>query len=107
MKDSLVVTNLYYYQFNGFNLFEVLMKYQIKEAKYKALILVIFMIHLMIEAIYIIVYLTSMSIHIVFANAVIYVLWNLFLTITLSAIHFLTWGKIFKDKIFLLSIKKI
>ncbi len=106
MKDILVVINLYYYQFKGFHLFEVLMKYQIKEGKYKILILVIFMIHLMIEATYVLVYLTYMSIHVVFANAVIYVLWNLFITIALSAIHFLTWGKIFKDKIFLLSIKK-
>jgi hypothetical protein len=107
MKDILVVINLYYYQFKGIHLFEVLMKYQIKERKYKTLILVIFMIHLMIEVAYILVYLTYMSSHIVFANAVIYVLWNLFITIALSAIHFLTWGKIFKDKIFLLSIKKI
>jgi hypothetical protein len=92
MKDILVAINLYYYQFKGFHLFEVLMKYQMKEKKYKIIILLIFLIHLLIEAIYILIYLTSIETNIVFANAVIYVLWNLFVTITQTAIHFITCG---------------
>jgi fatty acid desaturase len=92
MKDILVVINLYYYQFKGFHLFEVLMKYQMKEKKYKIIILLTFLTHLVIEAIYILIYLTFIEPNIVFANAVIYVLWNLFVTITQTAIHFITCG---------------
>jgi hypothetical protein len=97
IRDILVVINLYYYQFKGFELFKVLIEYKITKTKYKLSILMLYILHLSVQVIYALIYLTCFKTNLGSIKAIISVFLNTYITITLFAIHFLTWGK----KIFL------
>jgi hypothetical protein len=93
IRDILVIINLYYYQFKGFELFKVLVEYKITKTKYKLFILILYVLHLSVQVIYALIYLTCFKTNLSLINAIISVFLNTYITITLFAIHFITWGK--------------
>jgi hypothetical protein len=93
IKDILVVINLYYYQFKGFNLFEILMKYKLTKIRYNLLLLLTFTLHLAVQGICAFVYLTSYKMNISFVNVLCLVILNIIAITSIFTIHFVTWGK--------------
>jgi len=93
IKDILVVINLYYYQFKGFNLFEILMKYKLTKVRYNLLLLLTFTLHLAVQGICAFVYLTFYKMNISFVNVLCLVILNIIAITSIFTIHFVTWGK--------------
>jgi hypothetical protein len=93
IRDILVVINLYYYQFKGSELFKVLIEYKITKTKYKLFILILYVLHLSVQVIYGLIYFTCFKTNLSLTNTIISVFFNIYITITLFAIHFITWGK--------------
>jgi hypothetical protein len=95
IKDILVVVNLYYYQFKGFNLFEILMKYKLTKIRYNLLLLLIFTLHFAAQGICAFIYLTSFKMNISFVNVLFLVILNIIAITSIFTINFITWGKNF------------
>jgi hypothetical protein len=93
IKDLLVAMNLYYYQFNGSHLFELLLKYKLKKTRYNLLFLLLFTLRFLMQGFYAFTYLTYFKMNAIFLNVLLTVILNIFATMTFSAIHFITWGK--------------
>ncbi len=95
MRDILVIINLHYYQFRSFDLFNALMTYRMKKKKHKILIFMILIIHLSIYAIFAFICLITFSNHFLSIQTILLFSLSIYYSIVLSAIHFITWGKIF------------
>jgi hypothetical protein len=93
VKDILVVINLYYYQIKGFELFKHLMKYKLTKTKFNLLFLLMFTLHFAVQGFHALSYLTYFKMNIIFLNALFTIILNIFATMTVSAIHFITCGK--------------
>jgi hypothetical protein len=90
IKDLLVAMNLYYYQFNGFHLFELLMKYKLTKTRYNLFLLLLFTLQFLAQGFYAFTYFKMGAI---FLNVLFTVILNIFGIMTISVIHFITWGK--------------
>jgi hypothetical protein len=95
IKDILVVINLYYYQFKGFELFKLLTEYKLTKKRYNLFFLILFSLIVLVQGIYALIYLTSFKMDINFLNALLLVILNIFAAIHILTIYFITWGKIF------------
>jgi hypothetical protein len=95
VKDILVVINLYYYQFKGFELFKLLTEYKLTKKRYNLFFLILFSLIVLVQGIYALIYLTSFKMDINFLNALLLVVLNIFAAIHILTIYFITWGKIF------------
>jgi hypothetical protein len=95
IRDILVVLNLYYYQFKVFHLFKLLMDYKMTKMRYILIILILFSIHFLIQGFYAFIYFTSFKMNINFLNALFSDIYNIFATLGMSGIYFITWGKKF------------
>jgi len=92
IRDILVIVNLFYYQFRGFNLFEVLMKYKIRKNKNKIFIFMLIIFQVSAMGVNVMKYLIYSENF--FVLKTIHYLIILYYTIFNSAIHFITWGNI-------------
>jgi hypothetical protein len=106
IKDILVVINLYYYQFKGFNLFEILMKYKLTKIRYNLFLLLTFILHVAIQGICAFIYLTSFKMNVSFVNVLFLVILNIIAITSAFAIHFITWGKNFSIYCYKIQSKK-
>jgi hypothetical protein len=95
VRDILVIINLYYYQFKSFDLFNALMTYRMKKKKHKFLTLMLLIIHISAYLIFVFIYLTFFSKDVISIQTILVFSLSTFYSMTLSAIHFITWGKIF------------
>jgi hypothetical protein len=95
VRDILVIINLYYYQFKSFHLFNALMTYRMEKKKHKFFTLMLLIIHISFYAIFVLIYLTFFSKDVISIQTILVFSLTTFYSITLTAIHFLTWGKIF------------
>jgi hypothetical protein len=91
VKDILVVINLYYYQFKGFELFKILTEYKLTKKRYNLFFLILFSLIFLVQAIHALIYLTSFN---YFQFLLLFIL-NIFVTVNIFTIHFITWGKKF------------
>jgi len=93
LRNILVIINLFYYQFKGFHLFEILITYQIKRHSHQILILILFSIHLLVMIMFTFIYLFSFKVNIIYVNSMLSSALTIYYFITLSAIHFINFGK--------------
>jgi len=90
IRDLLVIINLFYYQFRGFDLFKALMKYQMRKNKHKIFIFMLIIIQISIIGVFAIMHLiyseSILTIKTIFKLIIFYyVIFN-------SAIHLITLG---------------
>jgi hypothetical protein len=95
IKDILVVINLYYYQFKGFELFKLLTEYKLTKKQYNLFFLILFSLIFLVQGICALIYLTSFKMNINFLNALFLIILNIFAIMNAFTIHFITWGKNF------------
>jgi hypothetical protein len=93
IKDILVIINLYYYQFKGFELFKLLTEYKLTKKRYNLFFLILFSIIFLVQGIYVLIYLTSFKMNTVCLNALILVILYIFGITSIFTINFITWGK--------------
>jgi hypothetical protein len=94
-RNILVIINLFYYQFKGFHLFEILITYQMKRQVHQILILILFSIHLLITMVFTLIYLFSLKVNVIYMNAMLSAVLTIYYFIALSAIHLINFGKKF------------
>jgi len=90
--DLLILINMFYYQFNGFNLFELLTRYQIKKMKYKVLVLTTLFSQLLILGTFTFIYFNTFN-FITYFNGIQSFILGIYYSIHFFSIHFITWGK--------------
>jgi hypothetical protein len=96
VRDILVIINLHYYQFRSSDLFNVLMTYRMKKKKHKIFIFIILLIHISVDVIFALIYLTFFSKDVISIQTIHVFSLSAYYSIAFSAIHFITWGKFFK-----------
>jgi len=95
IKDILVVINLYYYQFKGFELFKILTEYKLTKKRYNLFFLTLLSLIFLVQGISTLICLTSFKMNINFLNTLLLVILHIFATMNIFTIHFITWGKKF------------